>query len=277
MTFPEKLYTFMNSTDVLLLLDNSQISSSFLDSNVSWVKSTDTTGRWVRNSSTYIGSPGGQVVVTFQGTVILFTGSTPSSSTNPPAGYLASIVRGRGELHIPNAGVTQYYTQWYESPILDDRAAHRLICADVDYAIVTVGQTTRLGRTSTIIVDDSNTEVKYQGSGWNTSDASLMMNGSWAHGPPLGNSTHRINSLGNAFGSNFLAVTIAFLNGLGPEALLSISLWTSKPLLRNHTLIVNVTDAIGNQEFVFDYLTYIPSFESLTNKPDFTNTGSALP
>ncbi|KAJ3885575.1 hypothetical protein GG344DRAFT_11113, partial [Lentinula edodes] len=180
----------------------------------------------------------------------------------------------------------------YESPVLDD-GLHTVnlskFAVDVDYAIITVGQTTPLGSTSTIIVDDSNTEIKHQGS--------------WAHGPPLGNSTHRINSLGNAFRFQFSGSSIAVFGVFGwtgagsltldfaldnqtTTSVVSIPSGSTPPHQEtpnyqflssnltsgNHTLFVNVTDTIGNQTFVFDYLTYILSFELLANKPDFTDT-----
>lgn len=37
-----------------------------------------------------------------------------------------------------------------------------------------------------------------------------------------------------------------------------------------HTLRVNVTDVTGNLPFIIDYLTYVPTFFSLSSKPDFT-------
>lgn len=48
----------------------------------------------------------------------------------------------------------------------------------------------------------------------------------------------------------------------------------------NHTLLMNVTQAVGSQSFAFDYLTYQPSFSTLVNKPNFnsslsTSTSSA--
>ncbi|KAJ3733637.1 hypothetical protein DFJ43DRAFT_1068117 [Lentinula guzmanii] len=303
----------MNSADVWLLLDDSQISSSFIDSDAIWTKAVDSTGRWLGNSSTYIGSPGGQLVVTFQGTAISFAGSTPSSA-NSPTWFIASIDSGdQVNCTFPNAGLTQYYTQWYESPVLDD-GLHTVnlssLVVDVDYAIVTVGQTTPLGDTSTIIVDDPNTEIEYQGGGWTMNNASLVMNGGWANGPPLGNSTHRTNSVGDSFKFQFSgssisvfgvfewtgtgSVTLDFnLDNQTTPSVISVPsgsspshpetpnhlFFSSNVTAGNHTLLVNVTDAVGNQTFVFDYLTYIPSFESLASKPNFTGTavGSALP
>ncbi|KAJ3992466.1 hypothetical protein F5050DRAFT_919472 [Lentinula boryana] len=285
----------MNSADVWLLLDDSQVSSSFINSNAIWTQAVDSTGRWLGNSSTYIGSPGGQVVVTFQGTAISFAGSTPSSA-NSPTWFIASIDSGdQVNCTFPNAGLTQYYTQWYESPVLDD-GLHTVnlssLIVDVDYAIVTVGQTTPLG------------------GGWTMSNASLVMDGGWANGPPLGNSTHRTNSVGDSFKFQFSgssisvfgvfewtgtgSVTLDFnLDNQTTPSVISVPsgsspshpetpnhlFFSSNVTTGNHTLLVNVTDAVGNQTFVFDYLTYIPSFESLASKPNFTGTavGSALP
>ncbi|KAJ3850318.1 hypothetical protein EV368DRAFT_84649 [Lentinula lateritia] len=127
-------------------------------------------------------------------------------------------------------------TQWYDSPVLDNEL-HTVnlsnLVVDVDYAIVTVGQTTPLGSTSTIIVDVSNTEIKYQGSGWNPSGTSLMMNRGWANGATV----RKFNLIARTpwimlSDSDFLAVasqSLVFLNGSAPEALLSILLWTTKP------------------------------------------------
>ncbi|KAJ3834505.1 hypothetical protein F5878DRAFT_630314 [Lentinula raphanica] len=305
----------MKSTDVWLLLDDTQIASSFINSNAIWTKAVDSTGRWLSNSSTYVGSPGGQVVVTFQGTSIAFTGSTPSS-TNSPTWFLASVdSNAQVNCTFPDAGPTQYYTQWYESPLLSD-GLHTVnlssLVVDLDYAIVTVGQTTPLGDTTTIIVDDPNTEINYQGDGWSTSDVSLIVNGGWANGPPLGNSTHRTNSVGDSFqfqfsgssisvfgvfeGTGTGSITLDFtLDNKTTTSVLSIPpgsspshpetpnqrFFASNVTTGNHTLLVNVTGAVGNQTFVFDYLTYTPSFQTLASKPNFTDTdgtaSSALP
>ncbi|KAJ3903805.1 hypothetical protein F5879DRAFT_922769 [Lentinula edodes] len=158
---------------------------------------------------------------------------------------------------------------WYESPVLDD-GLHTVnlskFVVDVDYAIITVGLTTPVGSTSTIIVDDSNTEIKHQGSGWNMSGR-------------IFNDERRLGTWATVRKFNSLHELLGIPSGSTPphQETPNYQFFSSNLISGNHTPFVNVTDAIGNQTFVFDYLTYIPSFESLVSKPDFTDTGTVLP
>ncbi|KAH7875250.1 uncharacterized protein C8R40DRAFT_1069705 [Lentinula edodes] len=200
---------------------------------------------------------------------------------------------------------------WYESPVLDD-GLHTVnlskFVVDVDYAIITVGLTTPVGSTSTIIVDDSNTEIKHQGSGWNMSGRIFNDErrlGTWATVRKF-NSSHGLlgQCLSNLCPGSSIAVFAVFgwtgtgsltldfsLDNQTTISVVSIPSGSTPPHQEtpnyqflssnltsgNHTLFANDTDTIGNQTFVFDYLTYIPSFELLANKPDFTDTGTVLP
>ncbi|KAJ3918217.1 hypothetical protein F5877DRAFT_67555 [Lentinula edodes] len=200
---------------------------------------------------------------------------------------------------------------WYESPVLDD-GLHTVnlskFVVDVDYAIITVGLTTPVGSTSTIIVDDSNTEIKHQGSGWNMSGRIFNDErrlGTWATCvAPFFSGLFFSQCLSNLCPGSSIAVFAVFgwtgagsltldfaLDNQTTTSVVSIPSGSTPPHQEtpnyqflssnltsgNHTLFANDTDTIGNQTFVFDYLTYIPSFELLANKPDFTDTGTVLP
>ncbi|KAJ3888331.1 hypothetical protein GG344DRAFT_53855 [Lentinula edodes] len=288
-------------SDVWLLVDDTQMTSAF--SGGSWITAGPGNGPWLGNTSTYIGTPGGDIIVSFQGTSISFTGNTPSA-TNSPTWFLAGIDSNTPyNVSFPDVG-TQIYTQWYQTPMLPD-GLHVVnlssIVVDLDYVVITAGSTTPLSG-STIVVDDRSPEIAYTGSGWTTSDAELNFGGSYINGPPLGNTTHRTNNVGDGFvfpfaGNNIDVYGIFEWTATGsigidftldgettpsvlfvptgasvsqPEAA-HYQLFSSGNLRTgNHSLIMNITQVDGNQTFVLDYLTYQPSFSSLSSKPNFT-------
>ncbi|GAW04182.1 hypothetical protein LENED_005957 [Lentinula edodes] len=288
-------------SDVWLLVDDTQMTSAF--SGGSWITAGPGNGPWLGNTSTYIGTPGGDIIVSFQGTSISFTGNTPSA-TNSPTWFLAGIDSNTPyNVSFPDVG-TQIYTQWYQTPMLPD-GLHVVnlssIVVDLDYVVITAGSTTPLSG-STIVVDDRSPEIAYTGSGWTTSDAELNFGGSYINGPPLGNTTHRTNNVGDGFvfpfaGNNIDVYGIFEWTATGsigidftldgettpsvlfvptgasvsqPEAA-HYQLFSSGNLRTgNHSLIMNITQVDGNQSFVLDYLTYQPSFSSLSSKPNFT-------
>ncbi|KAJ4482594.1 hypothetical protein J3R30DRAFT_3700142 [Lentinula aciculospora] len=243
-------------------------------------------GSWLGNTSTYIGSPGGDIVVSFQGTSISFTGNTPSS-TNPPTWFLVGID--------PDAP---------HFPMLE----HRFIPNGIKHQLLLMGLsvTTPLSGT-TIIVDDQSSEIVYMGNGWMTSDAELNIGGGWINGPPLGNTTHRTSTVGDGLHFQFSGSTLSVygvfewtatgsmgidftLDGETTSSLLFVPtgtstshtetphyLFFSSGILQagNHTLFKNVTQSDGNQSLIFDYLTYKPSFTSLSSRPNFTASASS--
>ncbi|KAJ3906668.1 hypothetical protein F5879DRAFT_630222 [Lentinula edodes] len=288
-------------SDVWLLLDDPQMTFSAGSQKVLPAN----TGAWIGNTSSTIG---GDISIAFQGTSISFTGDT-SLSTTSPTWFLAGIdLNSPYNVSFPGAG-TQIYTQWYQTPMLPD-GLHFVnlssIFVNVDYAIITAGATTQLNG-STIVVDDRSSEITYTGTDWATSDTEIILGSGWVNGPPLGNTTHRTSNVGDGFSFRFAGskidvygvfewtatgnVDVDFvLDGettssslfvplntvvVHPE-ILNYQLFSSGNLLAgNHTLIMNITQANGNQSFILDYLTYQPSFSFLAGKPNFTASASS--
>ncbi|KAF9077606.1 hypothetical protein BDP27DRAFT_1253642 [Rhodocollybia butyracea] len=286
-----------SSSDVWLLLDNSQMSAF---TGGGWTIAD--VGPWVGNSSIFSSTPG-NIAFSFQGTSISFKGNTPSSTISP-TWFLAGIDENTPyNVSFPDAGPTQIYTQWYQTPTLSD-GLHNInfsnIAIDFDYALITPGPTTPLSG-STIVVDDKNSEITYTGDGWVTSAAEIVFGGGEVSGLALGNATHRTSNVGDGFefqfaGSNISvygffewtamgSISLDFtLDGKTTSSILFVPTGTTTSVLEttqqffsaanieagNHTLLMNVTQATGNQSFVFDYLTYTPSFSFLATKPNFT-------
>ncbi|KAF9060943.1 hypothetical protein BDP27DRAFT_1490855 [Rhodocollybia butyracea] len=290
-----------SQADVWLLLDNIQVSAF---TGGDWI--TATVGPWVGNSSISSSTPG-NIAFSFQGTAISFKGNTPSSRFSP-TWFLASIDSNTPyNVSFPDAGPTQIYTQWYQTPILID-GLHTInlsrIAVGFDYAIITPGPTTPLSG-STIVVDDRNSEVTYNGNGWVIDVNELDFGEDMIGGLPMGNTTHRTSSVGDGFEFQFAGDSIAlygffewtstgsisidftldnettpsslFLHGGAPisQFITSYQFFSADNIdAGNHTLLMNVTAAFGNQSFVFDYLTYTPSFSLLESKPNFTSPSS---
>ncbi|KAJ3815088.1 hypothetical protein F5876DRAFT_21901, partial [Lentinula aff. lateritia] len=290
------------SSDVWLLLDDSQMTFSVGSQKVL----PPNTGAWIGNTSLTIG---GDISIVFQGTSISFTGDISLSNTSP-TWFLAGIdLNSPYNVSLPDVG-TQIYTQWYQTPMLPD-GLHFInlssIFVNVDYAIITAGATTQLDG-STIVVDDRSSEITYTGNGWTTSDTEIILGNGWVNGAPLGNTTHRTSNVGDGFSLRFAGskinvygvfewtatgnVDVDFildgetttsslfvpLNTLVAHPEISdYQLFSSGNLFAgNHTLIMNITQANGNQSFILrvDYLTYQPSFSFLAEKPNFTTSAS---
>ncbi|KAJ4495371.1 hypothetical protein C8R41DRAFT_918815 [Lentinula lateritia] len=294
-------------SDVWLLLDNSQMASSFPIGN--WVTSLSG-GAWLGSTAITIGSPGGNILVPFQGTSISFAGNTPSSSDSPTWFLVGIDLNSPYNVSFPNPGILQSYTQWYQTPTLPD-GLHTVnlssIVVNLDYAIITAGPTTPLSG-STIVVDDESPEIVYNGNGWKTSDSGIDIGGSWVNGPPLGNTTHSTSNMGDGFSFQFAGSNISVygvfewtatgsvgvdftLDGITTSSSLSVPVGTaiSHPEIPNylhfssgtlkagnHNLVMSITQSDGNQSFVLDYLTYEPSFSSLVEKPNFTSPASPV-
>ncbi|KAJ3886874.1 hypothetical protein GG344DRAFT_81284 [Lentinula edodes] len=259
-------------SDVWLLLDDPQMTFSAGSQKVLPAN----TGAWIGNTSSTIG---GDISIVFQGTSISFTGDTSLSTT----WFLAGIdLNSPYNVSFPGAG-TQIYTQWYQTPMLPD-GLHFVnlssIFVNVDYAIITAGATTQLNG-STIVVDDRSSEITYTG----------MVTGSALDSPVSRNVSSNINVYGVFEWTATGNVDVDFvLDGettssslfvplntvvVHPE-ILNYQLFSSEDLLAgNHTLIMNITQANGNQSFILDYLTYQPSFSFLAGKPNFTASASS--
>ncbi|KIK60516.1 hypothetical protein GYMLUDRAFT_261491 [Collybiopsis luxurians FD-317 M1] len=182
------------------------------------------------------------------------------------------------------------------------------IAVALDYALITPGKTTPL-EGSTVVVDDTDREMIYEGNGWNTTtnEVTTCFDGC-THGLPLGNGTHKTRTVGDRLKFMFAGASIGVYGVFDWTATGSVSLdftldnqTISKDVIvpagnnplqetrnyeffsatnltaDNHTLLINVTQSLGNQTFVFDFLTYQPSFNSLATKPNFTSSPSEIP
>ncbi|KAF9061786.1 hypothetical protein BDP27DRAFT_1428553 [Rhodocollybia butyracea] len=299
----------MTSPDVWILVDDTRLQTipAFRGNN-SWEIIGPGSGPWVGNTSTSTEIPQ-SILFSFQGTTVSFTGNI-SSSTNS-TGFFAGIdANAPYQVPYPNT-TTPVYGQWYQTPILsDDRHTINLssIVVDLDYAIVIPGPTTPLSG-STIIVDDSNTnEIVYVGHKWSQNTAPINFVGGMS-GMPMGNSTHSTCTKGDGFkfqfagskisvygfseGTNTGSISIDFtLDGKTTPFNLSLPVvgtaasqfstphrfFSADSIdAGNHTLQMNVTDAFGNQTFVFDYITYVASYSNLGSKPNFTASTPNMP
>ncbi|THU94174.1 hypothetical protein K435DRAFT_756777 [Dendrothele bispora CBS 962.96] len=289
---------------VWLLLDDRLIT--FLPEG-KWATIADS--RWVGNSTTWDESgslPSTYILVEFQGLSISFIGNTPSTSDSPTT-FLASIDSGVPyNTSMPVAEVTQYYLQWYSTPVLSD-GFHFVnlstIVTDVDYAIVTAGESTPLSSDSIIIVDNDNSEIWYTGD-WEQDESILNTKPNLPDGPALGNSTHRSGTPGSSFEFKFSGIRVGVwgvfqwqrsgsvkidftLDGATSSQEIvadknpGFSEQRNYPFFQaeqltpgNHTLIANITEATGSQVFAFDYILYTPDFTSLSKKPTFGRTSN---
>ncbi|KAF5357387.1 hypothetical protein D9758_005831 [Tetrapyrgos nigripes] len=260
--------------------------------------------RWLGNSTAFDGTenlPNSSLSVDFQGTSISFTGNT-ASSTNAPTSFLASIDSNEAyNVSIDAAGETQYYIQWYSTPTLPD-GHHSInltaIIIDIDYALITAGESTPFSSNSTIVVDNDHAEIWYSGN-WARSDSFLETAPNMPDGPALGNSTHRCNTPGSSFEFHFSGTQVGVWgvfqwkdSGILDVDFILDNKTTSKAIFANtdpgfpeqrhypffnaegleggnHTLVVNITQATGDQIFAFDYIFYTPDFTSLSTKPVF--------
>ena len=201
---------------------------------------------------------------------------------------------------------------WYESSALSDGehtiTLSRLADSSVDFAVIGVGESTPLLE-ERLIVDNEDMGISYKGS-WRRSQE-MFNSGPLADGAPYRRTTHRTENVGDSFTLRFTGKSVA-LYGLfswSTVGTLTLSLTldgavlpnppsfrvtTDTPQYRNetgdqqnfqffnadflqptnHTLTVNVTSCT-NQSFVFDYLTYTPTFASLSEMPNlsYTSTG----
>ncbi|KAJ7165474.1 hypothetical protein C8R43DRAFT_878501 [Mycena crocata] len=204
--------------------------------------------------------------------------------------------------------IPQEYRQWYTSPTLSD-ATHTvvlddLVWIDLDYAIITAGTSTSLSGT-TLIVDDNDPDLVYGGRWTNNRDLFTIGHGQ-PSGLPFQNATHESNTIGDSMTFQFAgtsvgvyglfkwnipgSITASFsVDGKSTAQTFSSSQapFEEQPNFEffhatglqpgNHTLVVNITDVVGAQSLMFDYILYHPSFDSLASKPNFTAASSISP
>jgi hypothetical protein len=53
-----------------------------------------------------------------------------------------------------------------------------------------------------------------------------------------------------------------------------VMLQTGHLVVGNHTIVVTLVEIIANQNFIIDYITYMPSFPNLAATPDLDNSSS---
>ncbi|KAF5352079.1 hypothetical protein D9758_009405 [Tetrapyrgos nigripes] len=315
--FPPRRTMPCPGSGTCLLIDNSaQPLFNALSGNDDWgLFSSDAyLGGSMALSGPTIGRGLGNVTITFQGTSISFTGNTPSSNDSPGS-FLVTIDSHKPyQATFPNFSLIQNHTQWYQSPLLSDSTqGHSItisqIATGLDYAIVSAGQATESLDQYQILVDDDDTEqIWYSGKGWETRTDVLELNGGFLDGPPVGNTTHQSNTVGDSFEFQFAGtevevygvflwtangeVDIGFNLDNGSQmssARLTVSnnapLMDQQPYFRifqglnlspgNHTLFANITSASGTQRLIFDYILYRPSFSRLADKPVFSPASSS--
>ncbi|KAK0466694.1 hypothetical protein IW261DRAFT_1574339 [Armillaria novae-zelandiae] len=231
------------------------------------------------NSSTY-----GSLSVTFEGSVIAFTGNTPPSTQK----QTFSVSIDDAYIYVASYPFTHTYMQWYMSPMLEE-GAHTITLTemdgtDVDYALIGVGnQTNILGKD--ILVDSISDRIVWTGD-WQT-NTSTLIHASNFHivNYPLGNSTKDSRTVGDSFSFKFSGTTVSVfgiqrnsINGsistdfkidggkattfsttsasLGSD-LANTMLFSSQILdFGIHILVMNITTVTGDQSLKLDYITY---------------------
>ncbi|KDR86141.1 hypothetical protein GALMADRAFT_274807 [Galerina marginata CBS 339.88] len=290
----------VKSSKLLQILDDS--AAEFQYSGGEWTVSTLV--EWYQGTSMY---PAFANSTLFGTLTLSFEGNTPGDALQSAT---VSIDGGQPYTIIYSTTTPPpAYIQWYQSPTLSD-GKHTITLAHldrtaVDCALVEVGQNTPLiGKT--ILVDNDDPAIQYSGT-WtrdvNEFDASTLPDGF-----PLQNSTHRSSTLGDTvklrFSGTFVAVYGIFdwaklgllsatytLDGdvlsqsypvtttseryQAKDRQASNFLYFSQENLPpgDHTLVVNITEA-QNQTFILDYITYMPSFSTLSTMLNLTTSAS---
>ncbi|KAK7472219.1 hypothetical protein VKT23_000341 [Stygiomarasmius scandens] len=232
------------------------------------------------------------------GTSIAFVGNTPHP--NSSQSFTVSIDGSEGALmNYPEPGVN---CQWYTSYTLDDASTHHIQASQldkvsVDFAVITAGNNTPLTG-KTIIVDDNSPEIQWSGQWQEQSNYTFPAGVDVSR--PFGNGTHTSANVGDSTTFQFAGtaisvygvfnwtlpgnINVAFtLDGnMDTRPFPSVdrppNLSSSTNFLLfnavglsvgNHTIIVELAEVLGNQSLTLDYLTYQPSFSSLSDKPNF--------
>ncbi|THU98380.1 hypothetical protein K435DRAFT_753052 [Dendrothele bispora CBS 962.96] len=252
----------------------------------------------------------GSMSVSFQGIDIAFFGNTP-----PADNALPFVVTIDSETNY-NATYPEIRTncQWFTSYALDDSKVHTVEISalnqiDVDFVVVTVGNTTPLDGT-TIIVDDLSEEITWNGQ-WKKHTGLKYVTG-LDDGRPFGNGTRESNNVGDSMSFTFAGTNVA-LYGIfdwKTEGSVAVNFTVTNPTSRNsieysenksffiqtspnpwnllnstnyplfmvdslssgnHTLTLTVTEIIGSRGLTIDYLTYQPNFDNLGAKPNFSS------
>jgi len=108
-----------------------------------------------------------------------------------------------------------YYKPWFQSTKLSDGqhtiTVRNLSNAEIDFAIVEVGNQTPLSG-KTIVVDNDSPSIRYSGH-WSR-NTSQFRSGTDFMGFPYGNSTHRSSTPGDTFTFRFTGALVEFRVGV---------------------------------------------------------------
>ncbi|KAK7028054.1 hypothetical protein VNI00_015005 [Paramarasmius palmivorus] len=268
-------------------------SPLWLEGNVLLVNGTNATG---------FNDLGQNFTTTFNGTSISFFGSALST-------FVPTVTVDQGDAQsvtLPQIGV---HTEWYRSPPLSD-AEHTiqftgLDLINIDYSIITAGESTSLSQSRPVVIDDSaEDEIWYRGQ-WKQEMNRIVqtdkITGDMAHS--MNDTLHVSRNIGDSLEFHFAGSDISVygilelipdgnftlefnLDGTtitrkdypleGKYKLFGYNTLTNYKFYENpgispgnHTLLVNVTAVQGSQGFQLDYLAYAPMFTSVSQKPVF--------
>ncbi|KAF8875401.1 hypothetical protein CPB84DRAFT_1796491 [Gymnopilus junonius] len=261
--------------------------------------------QWYQKTSNYpafaSSTAFGTFSLSFEGTSIAFVGNTPTNAFSQTA--TVSIDGGAPYNITYSTTPPPAYVQWYQSPTLSE-GTHTVVVdhldgTAVDYALIQVGQNTPLGG-KTLVIDNDDPTVQFAGNWQRNTDQ--FNAGSLPDGFPLHNSTHRSSNPGDTFAFGFAGTSVAIYgilnwNNIGTltatytldgntvtqsypvtvtsaehisqdaEAINFIYFSLDNLSAGDHTLIVTITEC-QNSQYIFDYVTYTPSFSTLASMPN---------
>ncbi|KAF8869572.1 hypothetical protein BD779DRAFT_1806857 [Infundibulicybe gibba] len=245
----------------------------------------------------------GSLNYTFHGTSIAFVGNIGLSNNSQ---ITVVTIDGNSPYNTSyDKPISQNYQQWYQSPHLDDGVhtiqLDNIVTTSVDIVVISAGPNTLLSG-QTVIVDDDDPSIIYSGN-WNRNEDRFVTSEA-AGGLPFRNGTQQSTTPGDAASIRFTGTSVVVYGIFpwatpgsmsvrytldGSSSVKTYKVTPSSPNLvkkepqqpnflffsedslapGNHTLSINITE-INNLTFVMDYLTYSPSFNSLTTKPNIT-------
>ncbi|KAK0501863.1 hypothetical protein EDD18DRAFT_1347927 [Armillaria luteobubalina] len=290
----------------LIILDELAFSPGFNPASV-WIRDSGPgrppNQRWYQYYSSWAkysnvsSSIYGSFSVTFEGSVIAFTGNTPVSTQK----QTFSVSIDDAYTYVASYPFTHTYMQWYTSPTLEE-GTHTITLTemegiDVDYALIDASnQTAVLGKN--ILVDSTSDDIAWIGD-WQTNTSTLTYtNDLHVVNYPLGNSTKDSRIVGNSFSFKFSGTTVSVfgiqrnsINGSissdfrvdgGKATTFSTTSASSGGDLANtilfssqsldfgiHVLVMNITTVTGDQSLKLDYITY-------SNRKSDSNASSSL-